>query len=82
MGEKRIMVEKSMYLRVLAQLDPGGVAMAVIGGLKLDDIESMELFFADENKRRIGEPSGRILVETSSAMFHLGVKAYLIHWDH
>jgi hypothetical protein len=63
-------VEKSDWLKVLVCLDKGSRGLALMCGLKLDDIESMEWDLV----------SGWIRVITQEHHMNLKVQSRLIEW--
>lgn len=75
---KKIVVERNQYLAVLSQLTPSSVALVLSCGLKLDDIEQMELYPSEQ--RRVGEPTGLLKVKAGNGFYNLGVRAHLIEW--
>jgi hypothetical protein len=76
---KKIVVDKTKYLQVLIHMDVASIAIALNGGLKLDDIETMELYMVTD--RKPGQSSGHVKVYTGTHQYNLAVRAHMIVWD-
>lgn len=76
---KKKVIEKKDYLKVLVHMSTGSIGIALYEGLKIDDIESMELYMVEN--RKPGEPSGHVKVKTKEFHFNLMVRAHMIDWS-
>lgn len=76
-GSGMKVVERKHYMRVLCQMDVGSIAIAVNGGLKLDDIKEMEI----EGGKGKKDGTKFIRVVTEGHLMNLRVKANLIDWE-
>jgi hypothetical protein len=77
--EKRIVDEKD-WLKVLCRMEEGSIGIVVLSGLKLSDVERVELYTYRE--RKPGQTSGLAKVwRKDGGMYNLGIRAHLIEWD-
>lgn len=76
---KKIAVDKKKYLQVLIHMDLGSIGIALYGGLKIDDIDRMELYMVEN--RKPGQASGQVKVFTGTHQYNLNVRAHMIDWS-